>query len=212
LGVTFEILPKEGRDLVLAGAILSILINPFLFAILDRIAPWLRIREQQRVGKPASPPSEPSPEIPPTTLSDHAVLVGFGRVGSLIGAALQQGNVPFLVIDDRNQTIEAFKSTGIEGIAGNADDPRVQKAANLAGARWLISAIPNPFEASSLIEAGRLVNPDLIIVGRAHSKAEVDHLKKYGANYIVLGEQEIAEAMVRCLEQSKGGDESEGNH
>ena len=211
LGVTFEILPKEGRDLVLAGAILSILINPFLFTILDQIAPWLRIREQQRMGKPASPPSELSPEIPPTTLSDHAVLVGFGRVGSLIGAALRQGNVPFLVIDDRNQTIEAFKSTGIEGIAGNADDPRVQKAANLAGARWLISAIPNPFEASSLIEAGRLVNPDLIIVGRAHSKAEVDHLKKYGANYIVLGEREIAEAMVRCLEQSKGGDESEGN-
>ena len=201
LGVTFEILPKEGRDLVLAGAILSIVINPFLFAILDQMVSWLRIREQRRVGKPASPTSQPPREIPPTTLSDHAVLVGFGRVGSLVGAALRQRNIPFLVIDERVQKIEALKLTGIEAIAGNADDPRVQRSANLAGARWLISAIPNPFEASSLIEAARSVNPDLIIVARAHAEAEVDHLRKYGADHIVLGEAEIAKELVRFLER-----------
>jgi CPA2 family monovalent cation:H+ antiporter-2 len=93
-----------------------------------------------------------------------------------------------------------LKSQGIEAIAGNADDPRVQNAANLAGARWLISAIPNPFEASSLIEAGRSVNPDLIIVARAHAEAEVEHLKNYGADYIILGELETAKEMIRCLE------------
>lgn len=132
------------------------------------------------------------------------MLVGFGRVGSLIGAALRDRNIPFLVIDDRRQTMKELKSQGIEAIAGNADDPRVQNAANLAGARWLISAIPNPFEASSLIEAGRSVNPDMIIVARAHAEAEVDHLKNYGADHIILGEQEIAKEMIRCLELRRG--------
>ena len=57
-------LPEAGRDLILAGAILSILLNPLLFAMADRLLP-------------------PSP----TTLVGHCVLVGYGRVGALVGAA-----------------------------------------------------------------------------------------------------------------------------
>jgi CPA2 family monovalent cation:H+ antiporter-2 len=200
LGATLGILPKAGRDLVLAAAILSILLNPLLFAMLDQLAPLLRGHDQRRTSTPASPISQSGQEIASTNLRGHAVLVGFGRVGSLIGAALRERNVPFLVIDERSNTIEHLKSKGIEGISGNADDQRVQNAANLGGARWLISAIPNPFEASSLIEAGRSVNPDLIIIARAHAEAEVAHLKNYGADYIILGEQETAKEMIRCLE------------
>ena len=66
----------------------------------------------------------------------------------------------------------------------------------MAGARWLISAIPNPFEASTLIEAARAANPAIEIVARAHSDAEVEHLRHYGAQHIVLGEREIARGMI----------------
>jgi CPA2 family monovalent cation:H+ antiporter-2 len=85
LGATLGILTKTGRDLVLAAAILSILLNPLLFAMLDQAAPLLRAREQRRAGTPASSMSPSGQEIASTKLSGHAVLVGFGRVGSLIG-------------------------------------------------------------------------------------------------------------------------------
>ncbi|HYF52880.1 MAG TPA: NAD-binding protein, partial [Salinarimonas sp.] len=68
-----------------------------------------------------------------------------------------------------------------------------------AGARWLVSAIPNPFEASTLIEAGRAANPALRILARAHSDAEVEHLQRHGATQIVLGEREIAREMAARL-------------
>ena len=80
------------------------------------------------------------------------------------------------------------------------------KAANLAGARWFISAIPNPFENGNLIEQARAANPDLEIIARAHSDDEVEHLAKFGANLIIMGEREIArgitEHIIRGLEQA----------
>ena len=77
-------------------------------------------------------------------------------------------------------------------IAGNAAQPGLLEAANVAGARWLISAIPNPFESGNLIELSRASNMGLDIVARAHSDAEVEYLRKCGANLTIMGEREIA--------------------
>jgi CPA2 family monovalent cation:H+ antiporter-2 len=84
-------------------------------------------------------------------------------------------------------------------ISGNAAQAGVLKAANLAGARWLISAIPNPFESGNLIEQARAANPDLEIIARAHTDAEVDHLKRFGASLIIMGEREIAYGMTEHI-------------
>ena len=70
---------------------------------------------------------------------------------------------------------------------------------NLPGARWLISAIPNPFENGNLIEQARAANPDLEIIARAHTDAEVDYLKKLGASLIIMGEREIARGMTEHI-------------
>jgi CPA2 family monovalent cation:H+ antiporter-2 len=102
--------------------------------------------------------------------------------------------------------VDELRREGVEVINGESGEPGLLEAANLAGARWLISAIPNPFEASTLIEAGRAANQNLVVIARAHSDVEIEHLRGYGADHIILGEQEIAREMTRAM----GGGTNEG--
>jgi monovalent cation:H+ antiporter-2, CPA2 family len=198
LGVELQLLPDQGRDLILAGAILSILVNPFLFAALDRLKPWLERREGKAAGAPGSP-AVAKPELLQTQLNGHVVLIGFGRVGSLVGEALLAKERPLLVIEDRPEVAASLKARGIEVITGNAAAPAVAKSANIGRARWLVVAIPNAFEAGEIVEQARAVNPTLEIVARAHSDAEVDYLKGFGADFIIMGEREIARGMIEHL-------------
>jgi CPA2 family monovalent cation:H+ antiporter-2 len=192
LGVDLALLPEAGRDLVLAGAILSILVNPLLFAALDRLTPWLKARERTIATQEGR---VETPELAATSLTDHAVLVGHGRVGSLVAQTLQKARQPYLVIEERQVIVEQLRARGVDVIAGNAAQPGLLEAANVASARWLISAIPNPFESGNLIEQAHAINPKLEIIARVHSDAEVDYLKKFGADLIIMGEREIARAI-----------------
>lgn len=202
LGTSLNLLPAEGRDLILAGAILSILINPLLFVALDRFVPRLQTRKRGDAAAEAA--SAPSPEWPVTSLRGHTVLVGYGRVGSLIGQALKERGEAFLVIEERDGTAERLRADGVEVLLGNAGERGLLTAANLGSAKRLVSAIPNVFEASNLLETARAANPGIEIVARAHSDAEVEHLKKFGADHIVLGEREIAREMARFLFGERG--------
>lgn len=194
LGVNLALLPERGRDLILAGALLSIMLNPLLFAGYDRLKPRLERREASgREMEPGAPVEEQS--IPDaTTLTGHNVLVGAGRVGGRVAEVLKDAPEPLLVIDERDQTVAKLRESGIETMAGNATT--IIKSANLAEARTLIVAIPDTFEAGQIIAQARAISPNLKIVARAHSDAEADHLSSYGADSVVLGEQEIANAML----------------
>ena len=111
---------------------------------------------------------------------------------------------PFLVIEERSEIVDKLRARGIEAISGNAAQSGFLKAANLAGARWFISAIPNPFENGNLIEQARATNPDLEIIARAHSDEEVEHLTKFGANLIIMGEREIARGITEHITRRLG--------
>ncbi len=199
LGVGLNLLPETGRDLVLAGAILSILLNPLLFFMLDRVRPRLEARER-RLGPEAAPAPQPV-EWQVTALRDHAILVGHGRVGSLVAGALQAKGQPYLVIEERQDVVERLRAAGVEAVLGNAGEPGLLESVNLKGAKWFISAIPNPFENGNLIEQARAANPDLKIIARAHSDAEIEHIRRLGASLVVTGEQEIARAMSEYIMQ-----------
>jgi CPA2 family monovalent cation:H+ antiporter-2 len=208
LGTALGILPAQGRDLILAGAILSILLNPVVFALAERLAPEAPAAKP----KPAAPPEagepetaaapEPEPEAPPerditpTSLADHIVVVGYGRVGSLLGAGLLSQGAKLLVIEDNPDAVATAKRDGAELLVGNAADPEVLSAAGVGRAVRLFVAIPGSFEAGQVCEQARAENPALPIVARAHSDAEVAHLTKCGATLTIMGEAEIARAML----------------
>jgi CPA2 family monovalent cation:H+ antiporter-2 len=200
LGVSLALLPEQGRDLILAGAIISILLNPLLFALLDRV---LERRERRgEVAETAETGAAREP-IHPTRLANHVVLIGHGRVGSAISAALTAKGAPLFVIEDNDDTVATLKKVGVEALIGNAADPAIIAAANLGEARCLLVAIPNAFEGGQVVQQARAINPELLIIARSHSEAEIEHLKKHGADLVVMGEHEIAKAMLENIAQSQ---------
>jgi len=131
------------------------------------------------------------------------VLVGHGRVGSFVSAALP-ADTALLVIEDDPGRVGTLKGEGREAITGNAAHPDVIGAANLPAARCLLVAIPDAFEGGQVVEQARRLNPGLMIVARAHSEDEIEHLKKHGASTVVMGEHEIAKAMIADLPARHG--------
>lgn len=195
LGVALNLLPKAGRDLILAGAIFSIMLNPLVFAVVD----WLTARlEMPQTASPTAATAEP---IPVTDLQDHTILVGYGRVGSIVGDALHQRNAPFLAVEASDDMVAKLKQRGIEALMGNAARASVLRATNPAGARSLVIAIPEAFEAGQIVEQARAANAGIQIIARAHSDAEVDHLKGLGADIVIMGEREIARGMIEELDR-----------
>jgi CPA2 family monovalent cation:H+ antiporter-2 len=195
LGVALEILPAAGRDLILAGALISIIVNPILFFALERMMP---ATDQKTEPQPSGQPQvvEEPEDIPTTHLTDHAVLIGYGRVGRVIGEELMRRKLPFLVVEEQGPIATELRGKGTEVISANGALSRVLEAANLKGARWLFVAIPDAFEAGQIVNQAREQNPDLPIIARAHSDAEVDHLTAHGATRTIMGEREIALGML----------------
>ncbi len=188
LGTGLGILPPEARDLILAGAILSILANPFIFSLAVGRAP-VRGSGVREVAAPATPAS-------PT---GHTILVGFGRVGRLIAAA-HSGPGKFVVIETRTERTEDGEPRGLIFIEGNAADPAVLEQADIEQAARLLLAIPGGFEAGAIAQNALALNPAIQIIARAHSDDEVAYLKKLGADHVIMGEREIAARMVSLLE------------
>jgi monovalent cation:H+ antiporter-2, CPA2 family len=192
-GVNLNLLPPRGRDLILAGAILSILLNPLMFAIAARLS--------QRVGNRLAPAAVTRPPASSrltgsTALTEHTILVGYGRVGRIIGTALRERKERFLVIETSDPLIGELREANIEAIAGNAARPDVLEGANLARAKYIIIAIPEAFEAGQVVQQARATNPMSQIIARAHSDAEVEHLHSLGADTVIMGEREIARGMI----------------
>ncbi|MBB5874983.1 MULTISPECIES: YbaL family putative K(+) efflux transporter [Xanthomonas] len=192
LGVSLAILPETGRDLILAGALLSIIANPLLFTWLDR---W---QARQAVEAPVTV----EPELPPgpsLDLVDHAIVIGYGRVGSALAAVLRERGVPVLVIDDNRDHVERAHADGIPGIRGSAAADRVLAEAHPDRAKIAILAIPQPLEAGEALAKLRALNPALTLLARAHSDAEVKHLLDHGADGTVMAERELAYSLAEMV-------------
>ncbi|GGJ03853.1 YbaL family putative K(+) efflux transporter [Neoroseomonas lacus] len=189
IGVSLAVLPPEGRDLVLAGAILSILVNPLLFLLVERRLP-------AAVKSPVPPPPTPAPAE-----TGHEIVVGYGRVGGLVGKRLAAAGRTVVVIEAGEQAAEAARADGARVISGNAADPTVLAEADIAAARHIFVAIPETFEAGQVVEQARAAKAGLEILARADSDEAVEHLTRLGATLTVMGEREIAH---RMLERALG--------
>ncbi|MDX3930851.1 MAG: YbaL family putative K(+) efflux transporter [Stenotrophomonas sp.] len=192
LGVAVQILPPTGQSLVLAGALVSIMLNPLVFGLLDR---W-------QARQLALQPAEPEPEEadgPSRDLHDHAIVIGYGRVGSELSQVLRDKGVPVLVIDDNKEHVESAHAAGIAAIRGSAAADRVLAEAHPERAKIAVLAIPQPLEAGEALAKLRAINPGLTLLARAHSDAEVRHLLEHGADGTVMAERELAYSLAEMI-------------
>ncbi len=198
LGMSLDLLPAEGRDLILAGALLSIVLNPLFFVGLDHLKPWLEKKDGHHA--PNEEPEEEEEPIHVTALEGHVIIAGIGRVGKRIIDALAPGKLPLYVIDENEEEIKRLHARSIEGIAGSATT--LMHAANPAKAAIMIVAIPSNFEAGQAIEQARAANEKMPIIGRAQTEAEADYLKRYGATHVVMSADTLADAMLASYRAS----------
>ncbi len=198
LGISLNLLSEEARNLVLAGAILSIMLNPILFAMLQGYLDKIKTLDDQNPGEAV----EEEKQIP-VDLCNHAIIVGFGRVGGLLGRKLIEADVPVVVVENSRTRVEALREQGINAVLGNAARAETMELARLDCARWLLLTIPNGYEAGEIIAAAREKRPNIEIIARAHYDDEVDYITERGANQVVMGEREIANSMLILMESER---------
>jgi CPA2 family monovalent cation:H+ antiporter-2 len=240
MGRQLNILPEDAQALIVAGAILSILLNPIVFLAVDRLKPRLEanvLRRKVASGEHIEPTLSPdavvadsgdilitpddrqetiitaeplrqdnADDMPqPTTFTEHTIIVGYGRVGSVIANGLLAAHARFVVIEDADARVAAARAKGIEVIVGNAASHDVLVLANITRANCLLVAIPNAFEAGQAIDQGRKLNPTIRIIALAHSDDEEEHLKRLGADTVIMGEREIGLGMLGWLQNTVSG-------
>jgi CPA2 family monovalent cation:H+ antiporter-2 len=199
MGLSLALLPDEGFQLIVAGALLSIAINPFLFRAVDPLEARLRGNATlagltaRRAGVLGTL-DEPSREA----LRQHAILCGYGRVGRLIGPALERRGFRYVVITQQREEVDALRRRGMTALYGDAANPEVLELAHVERARLVIVATSDAHETRLIVERTRALNPDLDFVVRTHSDTEAAHLRSLSSKVqAVHGERELAVQMAR---------------
>jgi CPA2 family monovalent cation:H+ antiporter-2 len=198
-GVALGLLPPEGRDLILAGAILSITVNPLVFFSIDPLLTWFRARPRLTalLERPVDRFSSSADRSKETGLRDHAIIVGYGRVGEILGEALKAQKLAFVVIDENRRRVEKLRKEGLTAVYGDATAAGVLEEAGACNARLLIVAIPQGFFKRRIIELARECNPHIDTAIRTHRASELAYLKDKGIGIAIMGERETAFGLLR---------------
>jgi len=197
LGVSLRLLTPESHSLIVAVALLSITLNPLMFAAVGPMARWVRARPRlldllERPEPDAGLGMDLSEE---KRLRDHAILVGHGRVGGTVGEALGRCGIPYVAIERDRRTVEALRKRGVPAISGDATRPGILSLAGPERARLLVVATPDPYQAREVIALARKANPQIDIVVRTHGVAEERYFEALKVGRAVMGERELAFGM-----------------
>lgn len=196
-GVALGLLPADAYQLVVAGALLSITINPVLFAAVDPLDMWLKARPgvRRRLDRGGGRLAVPGPGHEP--MSGHAVICGWGRVGRTVAQALDHRGFGYVVLEEHRPTVEGLRARGVRALYGDIADADLLEHADLRRARVLVFAAYDPPAAEFAVEHARRVNPRIEIVVRVETPEEARRLLDRGAAQTVEGERELAVQMAR---------------
>jgi len=197
LGLALGLMPAEGMSLVLAGALISIALNPLLFAAIEPLRRWILARSA--TARSLELRDDPYAELPMSTarryLEGQVVLVGYGRVGRRIARALEARGIPYVVAEQNRELVETLRKQGVAAVSGNASEPSVLIQAHIAQAAMLVVATPDPLNVRQMADIARTLNPEIEIVLRTHSEDESAMLRKEGVGTVFFGEEELAKGM-----------------
>jgi CPA2 family monovalent cation:H+ antiporter-2 len=199
LGLSLGLLPAEGQSLILAAALISISINPLVFAAIEPVQQWIRSRSS--IARALERSDDPLAELPASfdaaSLTGHVVLVGYGRVGRRIADALGQHGIPLVVAEQNRELVERLRERQIPAVSGDATEPAVLIQAHVARASLLVVATPDTFGVRKMVEIARTLNPRIEALVRTHSDEEAELLRQDPLSAVFMGEHELALAMTR---------------
>ncbi|MCZ7620179.1 MAG: cation:proton antiporter [Myxococcota bacterium] len=200
LGRSLDLLPAEGMSLVLAGAIISIALNPFLFSSVAPISRWIVARSV--LARRFERRRDPFARLPSTDevkqLKAHVVLVGVGCVGAPIAETLLHRGIPYVVVEQNRELVKSLRSRGVQAVVGSAAEPSILSQARTARAAMIILAIPDSVIVRQIIGEARKLNPHIEIVVRCHNAEEAAFLRaEEKGGVFFFGEEELAKSMAR---------------
>jgi monovalent cation:H+ antiporter-2, CPA2 family len=199
LGVSLGLLLPEAQSLIVAGALLSITLNPFVFRAVEPVERWLRRHRAivDKLERPAGDIARLPPGVEKDRLTDHVVLVGHGRVGAPVAEELALHGIPYVIVEQSRETAEKLRARGLPVIYGDATRPDVLAHAFLERARLVVVAAPDAYQARAILSVARRINPAVEVVVRTHSDEERAFLESNGAERALVGERELAVSLAR---------------
>jgi K+:H+ antiporter len=199
LGVALGALPEEGQHLILAGAIISIALNPLVFRAIQPLQAALVARsdEAARLARRQDPLAELPTSTDARYLAGQAVLVGHGRVGGRIAAVLLAEGMPFVVAEQDREKVESLRARGLAAVCGDAAAPEVLIQAHVARAALLLITATDLVAVRRMVDTARALNPELRIVARAASGEEAEILRRELGGQVFVAEEELAASMIR---------------
>jgi monovalent cation:H+ antiporter-2, CPA2 family len=199
MGGKLNVLPPEAQSLVVAGALMSIALNPLLFSAVEPARRW--VLQRSLLARRLDRRDDPLAELPMSTdrkyLARQVVLVGHGLVGQRIAQALAERSIPFVVVEQNRERVEALRAAGIPAVYGNAAEPEVLVQAHIAEAGMLVVAASESTDVRPMIQTARTLNPDIPVVVRAPNEEEAGYLIAEGAQQAVHAKGALAEVMLR---------------
>lgn len=201
MGVSLGLLTLEGQNLILAGAVISIALNPIVFSAIEPAQRW--ILKRSRLARYMARPGDRLAELPhsytPATLTNHLLIIGYGRVGRRIGEALKARGLTFVVAEQNREIVARLRAEGIPAVAGDATEPEVLIQAHVTRARALVIATPDTVGVKAIMDIAHRLRPEIPVIVRTHGDHEAEELRHEPRVEVFMGEEELAKAMIAAL-------------
>lgn len=197
LGVALKLITLEAQNLILAGALISITLNSFMFTAIEPIQRWIRSRSHlarllERSGDPLSMlPDEVSQDY----LRDQVVLVGYGETGRKITKTLQEQNIKVVIAEQNRETVEKLREKGIAAVSGEATEPKVLIQAHIMHARLLVISPMDIIDIHQIVNITKQLNPHIEILLCAESIEEARVLREENIGLVYFAKEEMAKNM-----------------
>ncbi len=201
LGVSLQLLSIEGQNLILAGALISITLNSFVFSAIEPVQHWIRERSSlarllERSGDPlAMLPDEVSQDY----LRDQVVMIGHGEVGRRVTKSLMDKNIKVVIAEENREIVENLRAKGIAAVSGVATEPSVLIQAHIQHARLLVISPMDILDIHKIVDIAKTLNPEIQVLVCAESKEEAEVIRRDNIGAVYYAKEEMAKNMSRHI-------------